>query len=112
MELHGPPIPTVISTGAWSARQGQSAPAHRHAAWKITYYRTGRITSVVDGERYDVVPGTVLVLRPDQAHEEIAHTAYSNYYTLVEAGSDQPWPVRCDGDDAHDVGRICAALLR
>jgi AraC-like DNA-binding protein len=102
----------VISTGAWSARSGQHAPPHRHAAWKITYYRTGRITSVVDGERYDIVPGTVLVLRPNQAHEEIAHTGYSNYYTLVDAASDQPWPARCDGDDAHDVGRISAALLR
>jgi len=102
----------VISTGAWSARHRQHAPAHRHAAWKITYYRTGRITSVVDGERHDIVPGTVLVLRPNQAHEEIAHTAYSNYYTLVEAAPDQPWPARCDGDDAHDVGRISAALLR
>jgi AraC-like DNA-binding protein len=112
MELHEPPDPAVISTGAWSARQGQHAPPHRHAAWKVTYYRTGRITSVVDGERYDIVPGTVLVLRPNQAHEEIALTSYSNYYTLVQAAADQPWPVRCDGDDAHDVGRISAALLR
>ncbi len=112
MELHQPPTPVVLSTGAWSARQGQHAPPHRHAAWKVTYYRTGRITSIVDGERYAVVPGAVLVLRPDQAHEEIAHTAYSNYYTLVDAPPDQPWPARCDGDDAHDVGRISAALLR
>jgi AraC-like DNA-binding protein len=112
VELHQPPEPVVISTGAWSAKPGQHAPPHRHAAWKITYYRTGRITSIVDGEWYDIVPGTVLVLRPDQAHEEIAHTGYSNYYTLVDAGSDQPWPVRCDGDDAHAVGRISAALLR
>lgn len=112
MGLHEPPSPVVISTGAWSARQGQHAPPHRHAAWKITYYRAGRITSVIDGERYDIVPGTVLVLRPNQAHGELAHTAYSNYYTLVEAAAEQPWPVRCDGDDAHDVGRISAALLR
>lgn len=112
MGLHGTPSPTHLATGAWTAQQGQDAPPHRHAAWKVTYYRSGRIASTVDGVRHEVRAGTVLVLRPDQAHEEIAHTAYSNYYTLLAAPPDQPWPARCDGDDAHEVGRICAALLR
>lgn len=98
--------------GAWSAAQGQHAPPHRHAGWKVTYYRTGRIDSIVDGVRHTVGPGDVLVLPPAAVHEEIAHTAYSNYYLVVDGAPDLPWPARCSGDSAQDVGWLLGRILR
>jgi AraC-like DNA-binding protein len=104
--------PTFGSIGSWTAARGQHAPPHRHGAWKITYYRTGRIDSVVDGVRHDVTTGDVLVLPPRAVHEEIAHTAYSNFYLLVDAPASQPWPASCHGEAAHDVGWLLARMLR
>lgn len=101
-----------LSIGSWTAAEGQHAPPHRHAGWKVTYYRTGRIDSIVDGARYEVGPGDVLVLRPNALHEEIAHTAYSNYYLLVEAVEDPLWPAACFAEAAEDVGWLLARLLR
>lgn len=104
--------PRFSSIGSWTAQRGQHAPPHRHAGWKITYYRTGRVDSIIDGVRYEVAAGDVLVLRPNALHEEIAHTAYSNYYLLMRAPTDQPWPAACHGDAAHDVGWLLARTLR
>jgi AraC-like DNA-binding protein len=115
VDLHQAPEagrPTFISIGSWSADRGQDAPPHRHAGWKITYYRTGRIDSIVDATTYEVLPGDVLVLRPNAMHAEIAHTAYSNYYLLLDAPPDQPWPASCEGDTAHDIGWLLARMLR
>jgi AraC-like DNA-binding protein len=102
----------LLLIGAWSARKGQHAPAHRHAGWKIAYYRTGRITSIVDGEPSEVGAGTVQVFRPAVAHAEIAHTAYSNYYLVLNAPDDRAWPSLCHGEPAVEIGRHLAALLR
>jgi AraC-like DNA-binding protein len=102
----------MVLIGAYAAPKGFDAPPHRHAAWKVTYYRTGRIASVVDGVCHDVSSGSVLVLRPNATHEEIAHTAYSNFYLLLKAPLDQPWPARCEGDAALDIGHFLATLLR
>jgi AraC-like DNA-binding protein len=98
--------------GTWSAARGQHAPPHRHAGWKVTYYRTGRIDSLIDGVRHSVGPGDVLVLPPHALHEEIAHTAYSDYYLVVDGPADRPWPARCHGEAAHDVGWLLARILR
>lgn len=102
----------MLSIGAWSAERGQDAPPHRHAGWKVTYYRTGRIDSVVDGVRYDARPATVLVLPPNAAHEEIARTAYSNYFLILDIEAEPAWPTQCLGDAAHDIGRLLAGLVR
>lgn len=100
-----------VSIGAYAARRGQDAPAHRHAAWKVGYYRTGHTESWVDGRHFDVSPGTVLTMRPDAAHAERANTAYSNYYLLLDAPPGQPWPAICYDDGAHTIGNCFAALL-
>lgn len=103
---------SMLSVGGWTAHRGVDAPPHRHAGWKITYYRTGRIDSVVDGIVHDVTPGTVLVLPPNAVHVEIATTAYSNYYLIVDATDAPPWPDACHGETAHEIGRLLGALLR
>lgn len=101
-----------VAVGSWRAERGEHAPPHRHAAWKITHYRSGRIDSIVDGHRHRTAPGTVLVLPPDASHAEVARTAYRNDYLLLRAPLDQPWPARCDGSDADLVGALLAALVR
>lgn len=103
---------SLLSVGAWTARRGVDAPPHRHAGWKITYYRTGRIDSVVDGVHHDATPGTVLVLPPNAVHVEIARTAYSNYYLITEIPDAPAWPDSCHGETAHEIGRLLGALLR
>ncbi|WP_161606143.1 AraC family transcriptional regulator [Microlunatus speluncae] len=112
--MHRTPSPeiTMLTVGAHSARAGQHAAPHRHAGWKVAYHRSGRIDSIVDGRRHDVSPGTVLVLRPGAAHAEIAHTAYANYYLVLRAPPDHPWPERCDGPAARDLGTFLSVLLR
>lgn len=115
MTMHSAPEASPLrfsSIGSWTALLGQHAPPHRHAGWKVTYYRTGRIDSIVDGVRYEVTGGDVLVLHPNALHEEIAHTAYSNYYLLLEAPPDQPWPAACYAEAAHDVGWLLSRTLR
>lgn len=102
----------MLAVGAYAAARGQHAAPHRHAGWKVTYYRTGRIDSIVDGVRYAARPGTVLVLRPNASHEELAHTAYSNYYLLLDAPGDQPWPDECAGQAAQELGNHLAGLVR
>jgi len=102
----------MVAIGSWAAERGRHAPPHRHAAWKVTFYRTGRIDSVVDGRTYRVGPGTVLVLPPNAAHAEVARTAYSNYYLLLDAPADQPWPEVCTGPAAHEIGSLLSALVR
>jgi len=102
----------MVSIGSWTARRGMDAAAHRHQAWKITFYRTGRIDSIVDGRRHRVIPGTVLVLPPNAAHTEMARTAYSNFYLLVDAPIDQPWPSVCCGPAALEIGAHLSAMVR
>lgn len=102
----------MVAIGSWTAERGRHAAAHRHAAWKVTFYRTGRIDSVVDGHTYRVSPGTVLVLPPGAAHAEIARTAYSNHYLLLDAPVRQPWPHVCTGPTALEIGSLLSALVR
>ena len=105
------PSPAFVSIGAYSAARGQDAPEHRHAAWKIGYYRTGHTESWVDGRHFDVTPGTVLTMPPYAGHAERANTAYSNYYLLLAAPAGQPWPAICYDDGAHSLANVFTALL-
>lgn len=114
VSMHAAPgggVLELLMIGAWTARRGEDAPPHRHAGWKIAYYRTGRVTSIVDGDPHEVSAGTVQVFRPSVAHAEIAHTAYSNYFLVLDAPNDQDWPDFCHGEPAAQIGRHLAALL-
>jgi AraC-like DNA-binding protein len=101
-----------VSAGAYSARRQQHAAPHRYAVWKLTYYRSGHIDALVDDTRHTVAPGTVLVVPPDADHAEIAHTSYSNYYVLVHARQDRPWPRITTDDSTRRLGDAFAALVR
>ncbi|HEY9412004.1 MAG TPA: AraC family transcriptional regulator [Jiangellaceae bacterium] len=107
-----PPRPMFVSAGAYSAPIRQDAAPHRYAVWKLTYYRSGRIDALVDDTRYAVTAGTVLVVPPHVDHAEIAHTAYSNYYVLVNALPDWPWPSVTADDGSHRLGSAFAGLAR
>lgn len=87
-----PTDPAFVWIGAYAARRGQHAPPHRYDVWKLTYYRAGRIDAFIDTTRYAVTPGTVLAVPPRADHSEVAHRDYANYYLLVNAPPDWPWP--------------------
>jgi len=107
-----PDGPRVLSVGAYEASQGQHFPPHQHPTWEITYYRAGRIRCVMGADVYDVDPGAVLVNPPATVHAEWADTAYANYYVVVAAPVDHPWPRRCHDDDERTLGHLCGALAR
>jgi AraC-like DNA-binding protein len=104
--------PRFLFAGIWEAAAGQHAPGHRQSGWKVTYYRRGRIESIVDGVRHAVAAGDALVLPPHAVHEEIALTAYTDLYLVLDAPADHPWPTTMDADTAHEVGWLLGAILR
>ncbi|SDU59204.1 helix-turn-helix transcriptional regulator [Jiangella alkaliphila] len=107
-----PQRPMFVSAGAYSARRLQHAAPHRYAVWKLAYYRSGAIDALVDGVSYPITAGTVLVVPPHADHAEVAHTAYSNYFVLVNARPDWPWPLITTDDGANRLGGVFAALVR
>ena len=102
----------VLGAGAHDARQGQDFPPHQHPTWEITYYRVGRIRCAMGAAVYDVAPGAVLINPPAMVHAERADTAYANYFVVVDAPADHPWPWRCQDDAERSLGRLCGALVR
>ena len=107
-----PTAPRFVSAGAYSAPSGRHAAPHRYAVWKLSYYRSGHIDALVGDTTHAVVPGTVLIVPPHVDHAERAHTDYSNYYVLVHADRDRPWPRSTADDGARRLGDAFAALVR
>ncbi|MBB5785456.1 helix-turn-helix domain-containing protein [Jiangella mangrovi] len=107
-----PPRPMFVSAGAYAAPRLRHAAPHRYAVWKLAYYRSGSIDALVDGVGYPVAAGSVLVVPPHADHAELAHTAYSNYFVLVNARPDQPWPRLTTDDGEQRLGAAFAALVR
>lgn len=101
-----------VSAGAYAAPRLRHAAPHRYAVWKLAYYRSGAIDALVDGVSHPVTAGSVLVVPPHADHAEVAHTAYSNYFVLVNARPDQPWPRLTTDDGAQRLGAVFAALVR
>ncbi|WP_157987987.1 AraC family transcriptional regulator [Jiangella endophytica] len=107
-----PPRPMFVSAGAYAAPRLRHAAPHRYAVWKLAYYRSGSIDALVDCVTHPVTAGSVLVVPPHADHAEVAHTAYSNYFVLVNARPDQPWPRLTADDGEQRLGAIVAALVR
>lgn len=105
-----PTRPAFVAAGAYTARRGQNAPPHHYAVWKLTYYRSGQIDAFIDDVRHPVRPGTVLVVPPHADHAELAHTDYANFFVLVNARPDWPWPAATVDDGEHRLADVFAAL--
>ncbi len=103
--------PTFVAVGAYSAPRGRHAAPHHYAAWKVTLYRSGHIDALIDGVPYQVGPGTILTIPPHLDHAEVAHTAYSNYYLLLDAQPDLPWPRVAVDSGTERLGSALAALV-
>ena len=101
----------LYGAGAHAARRGQDFPPHQHSTWEVTYYRAGHIRCAMGADVYNVGPGTVLINPPAVIHSERADTAYANYFIVVDAPPDHPWPRRCHDDDLA-LGPLCGALVR
>lgn len=106
-----PAGPRFVAVGSYQAPAGRHAAPHHYAVWKVGYYLSGEITATVDGTRYLITPGSILIVPPRAAHAEQASTAYSNIFVLVHAPDRWPWPTIVPPGDLPDVGRLFGALL-
>ena len=131
----------LLAVGRYAARKGQHYPAHFHRALEVLVFQTGRIECVIAGrpppdraapeadgesvvvplpdrEGQQVVrtePGLVLVIPPRTVHADVALTAYSHHYLLVELPPGVPAPGRVltFSDDAdHSLGGLLGNLVR
>jgi AraC-like DNA-binding protein len=114
MGAETPPLTplTLCAAGAYQAPRGRDFPRHAHDTWELVYYRDGNILCPLGDAVYEGLPGVLLLTPPHTPHAEVARTAYSNYFLVVDAPADAPWPLRCYDDADGSLERVCAALVR
>lgn len=110
MELHGTPI-RILGGGAHGAPRGGDMPPHRHDCWELVCYRSGRPQLVVDGVAHDASAGLVWLTPPGRMHAERALTAYANWYVVIAAPAQQPWPLLGRDDAAGSIERLCSTIV-
>ncbi len=101
----------VLRAGPWSAAAGNDYPLHSHQSWELVYYHAGRIDCLIEGEVHDIRPGVLYVIPPGVRHADIAHTAYKSFWIQFET-PDLPWLRSYVDDLDHNIGRLCAAVVR
>ncbi len=101
--------------GAYEAPKGKHFLPHQHPRhWEFVYYRQGAIRCTVGSDVYDVRPGAALLTPPGTIHAEYAHTAYANFYVLLDGppAANAPYPRMCFDDAEQSLGTLCSALVR
>jgi AraC-like DNA-binding protein len=109
VELHKTPI-RILGGGGHAAARGCDMPPHRHDCWELVCYRSGRPQLVVEGVARDASAGLVWLTPPGRMHAERALTAYANWYVVIAAPADQPWPLLGRDDAAGSIERLCSAI--
>lgn len=56
-----------------TVRAYASTPLHKHEFWELVYWIRGVSENIFDGITYKTIPGQVLFIRPNDAHENIVY---------------------------------------
>jgi AraC-like DNA-binding protein/quercetin dioxygenase-like cupin family protein len=109
----GPNI-TLKGAGLYVAKQAQHFPAHYHEELEIILYRSGHIQCAVEGNGvFQTQPGMVLVLPPRLVHQDLAITAYSQYYLHLERPrqfANLEEPLALNDDTQHSLERLLDSI--
>ncbi len=98
---------TLERAGFYSAAQGKDFPSHQHPGWEILYFTAGQIRCQINQELYDIQPGTLLIIPPNQPHCEFAMTPYANIYVQFTLSGEPRWPRICRDSKDHALLAIC-----
>ena len=110
--MHGSPV-VILGGGPHRAAQGRHTPPHRHACWELVCYRQGRPRYQVGTQAPTPAgPGVLWLTPPGVTHAEWADTAFANWFILIEAPADHPWPQRAVDDADGGVERLCGEIVR
>lgn len=109
-DLHGTPI-RILGGGGHAAARGCDMPPHRHDCWELVCYRSGRPQLVVEGVAHDASAGLVWLTPPGRMHAERAITAYANWYVVIAASAQQPWPLLGRDDAGGSIERLCSTIV-
>jgi AraC-like DNA-binding protein len=105
---------TLKGVGLYMAKQGQHFPAHYHEELELILYRSGHIQCAVEGSGViQTQPGMVLIIPPGLVHQDLAITAYSQYYLQIQhpqrfVSLDQP--LILNDDAGHSLEKLLDSL--
>jgi len=108
--LHESPEPVVRAIGRYAAPHGRDFPWHQHSCYELVYYVSGAPLCRMEGDERMAQPGLLWLTPPTVHHEEIARTAYSNFYLHLDypAGSLEPtWIL---DNERQSYGRLFAEI--
>ena len=71
-----------VSSHLWESSTLQQAKLHSHHEYEIYMFLEGNCYYVVEGRRYDLTPGDVIIIRKHEMHR-VFHTSVARYHSLV-----------------------------
>jgi AraC-like DNA-binding protein len=63
-----PGLPELLYAGKETARSARLLPPHKHDVLELCYIQRGQAQWVVEGKRYDICGGKMVVIRPHELH--------------------------------------------
>ena len=93
--------------GAYEDSRGSTFPMHQHNHWELVYYRHGNVVTIIDGVKYEVHPGVIMLTPPGEAHSDYGASAYSNFYIGLDVDADPDLVLRRLLDDGQNSIRDC-----
>ncbi len=73
-QIHLEELPLVLEGMQQFFPEGDSiSKPSRHPAYELTYVRSGKLDYIVKGKRYQLVPGSTIVVQPDIPHSYVVN---------------------------------------
>ncbi len=101
----------IRSGGAYEDSKGSVYPLHMHDHWELVYYRRGEVVTTIDGMKYEVHPGVIMLTPPGEAHTDYGATACSNFFIGLDIDADPQQVSRRFLDDGQNAIRDCCQAI-